>query len=107
MPIIRKTRKNLPWSNWSREKPGYHQRTIMLKKCGRKCFLGPGKSFPICKKNTCKISKKGVYAAYVRAKEWGNRRSTYKNKSGSRPKYSMNVYKRIISKSKKMIKRLF
>lgn len=78
-----------------------------VKKCGRKCFLGPNKSFPICKKNTCKISRKGVYAAYVRAKEWGNRRSTYKNRKGSHPKYSMSVYKRIANKSKKLLKRLF
>ena len=42
----------------------------MLKKCGRKCFLGPNRSFPICTKNTCKVNKKGVYAAYIRAKEY-------------------------------------
>ena len=39
---------------WSKEKPGYHQRTVMMKKCGKKCFLGPKKSFPICSKNTSK-----------------------------------------------------
>ena len=50
---------------WKKDKPGYHQKTIMLRKCGRKCFLGPGKSFPICKKNTCAISSKGVYSAYI------------------------------------------
>jgi len=44
---------------WKREKPGYHQKTVMLRKCGHKCFLGPRKSFPICKKNTCKVSSKG------------------------------------------------
>jgi hypothetical protein len=42
----------------------------MLKRCGRKCFLGPGKTFPICKKNTCKVSSKGLHAAYIRAREW-------------------------------------
>ena len=26
---------------WKKEKPGYHQKTMMLKKCGKKCFLGP------------------------------------------------------------------
>jgi len=52
---------------WKKEKPGYHQKTVMLKRCGKKCFLGPNKSFPICKKNTCKISKKGLHAAYIRA----------------------------------------
>lgn len=54
---------------WKNDKPTYHQRTIMLKKCGKKCFLGPNKSFPICKKNTCKISSKGVYSAYIRARQ--------------------------------------
>ena len=64
-----KTRRNVT-RGWKREKPGFHQRTIMLKKCGRKCFLGPNKSFPICKKNTCKVSKKGVYSAYIRARQY-------------------------------------
>lgn len=66
----KRTRKNVPWRGWKLEKPDYHQKTMMLKKCGKKCFLGPNKSFPICKKNTCKISRKGVYAAYVRARQY-------------------------------------
>jgi hypothetical protein len=49
----------------------------MLKHCGKKCFLGPKKSFPICKKNTCKISRQGVYSAYIRAQQ-------YKHKSISK-----------------------
>ncbi len=55
---------------WKYQKPGYHQRTSMLKHCGKKCFLGPGKTFPICKKNTCKISSQGVYSAYIRARQY-------------------------------------
>jgi len=47
----------------------------MQKKCGKKCFLGKNNSFPICKKNTCNISRKGLYAAYVRARQY----KTYKN----------------------------
>lgn len=74
-----KTRKNTPWKGWKSEKPGYHQKTVMLKKCGKKCFLGPNKSFPICKKNTCKISRKGVYAAYVRSRQYRNKSQKYKN----------------------------
>jgi len=71
MPKTRKnSNSNIPWKNWSKEAPNFHQRTVMLKKCGRKCFLGPKKTFPICKKNTCKISKKGVYAAYIRARQY-------------------------------------
>jgi len=42
----------------------------MLKRCGKKCFLGSKKSYPICKKNTCKISSKGVYSAYIRARQY-------------------------------------
>ena len=65
-----RTRRNVPWKNWKKEKPGTHQRTVMMKKCGKKCFLGPKKSFPICKKNTCKVSSKGVYSAYIRARQY-------------------------------------
>jgi hypothetical protein len=87
---MHRTRKNVPWRGWKNEKPGYHQRTVMKHKCGSKCFLGPNKSFPICKKKTCKVSRKGVYAAYVRAREY----QTIKN----RPKYS-----KIASKALKML----
>jgi hypothetical protein len=79
------TRKNLrrgrgsATRGWKNEKPGYHQRTTMMKRCGKKCFLGPNKSFPICKKNTCKISSKGVYAAYIRARQYRTRGKKYKN----------------------------
>lgn len=72
--------KNVPWRGWKREKPGYHQKTVMLRKCGKKCFLGKNKTFPICKKNTCKISKKGVYAAYVRARQYKHRNISVKAK---------------------------
>jgi hypothetical protein len=68
-----KTRRNSRGSvtrGWKKSKPGYHQRTIMLKRCGRKCFLGPKKSYPICTKNTCKINPKGVYSAFIRSKQF-------------------------------------
>jgi hypothetical protein len=68
-----KTRKNGRGSatrGWKNMKPGYHQRSVMLKKCGRKCFLGPGKSYPVCTKNTCKINSKGVYSAYIRSRQY-------------------------------------
>ena len=55
---------------WSKEKPSDHERTVMLKRCGRKCFLGPGKSFPVRKKGTCTISQRSVHAAYGRARQW-------------------------------------
>lgn len=55
---------------WAKQQPGTHERTLMLKRCGTRCFLGPNKSFPICTRRSCKINRKGVYAAYVRAREW-------------------------------------
>ena len=75
---MQKTRKNKTGTKgrgtylrgWSKQQPGTHQRTIMMNKCGKKCFLGPNKTFPICSKNTCKRNKKGIYAAYVRAREY-------------------------------------
>ena len=72
-----KTRKNRgrgsATKGWKNEKPGYHQRSVMLKKCGKKCFLGTKKSFPICKKNTCKVSPVGVYSAYIRARQYSSK----------------------------------
>ena len=77
-----KTRKNMGRGSatrgWKKEKPGYHQKTVMLRKCGRKCFLGPKKSFPICKKNTCKISSIGVYSAYIRARQYRTKGRKYR-----------------------------
>ena len=73
---------------WKSEKPGYHQKTVMLRKCGKKCFLGKHNSFPICNKNSCKRNKKGVYSAYIRALQYRK-----KNKS----------YKRIISKARTLL----
>jgi hypothetical protein len=63
---------------WSKQQPGTHQRTVMMKKCGKKCFLGPKKTFPICTKNTCKVNKKGVMAAYMRAREYMTIKGTKK-----------------------------
>lgn len=65
---------------WSKSSPSLKQRTAMLKKCGKKCFLGTKKSFPICTKNTCKINRKGIHAAYVRAREYSGTRNNRQNK---------------------------
>jgi len=77
------TRKNkgrgVATRGWKSEQPGYHQRTMMMEKCGKKCFLGSKKSFPICKKNTCRISSKGVYAAYIRARQYRTKGKKYRN----------------------------
>ena len=73
-------RQKMTTKGWSKQQPGTHQRTVMMKKCGKKCFLGPNKSFPICKKNTCKKSKKGILAAYIRAREYVTIKGTRKYK---------------------------
>lgn len=57
------------WSGWKDEKPSQKQRTEMLKKCGNKCFLSSPKGYPICRKNSCKVSQKGVMSAYIRARQ--------------------------------------
>ena len=97
------SKKNLAWSGWINERPSRRQRTIMLNECGKKCFLGPGKSFPICKKNTCEISTKGVYSAFVRSREWGRTPKKYKGRS--RPRYSVSTYRRVQTKAKNILNR--
>lgn len=97
----RRTRRRMPWAGWSRLAPGTHARTVMLRKCGRKCFLGPKKSFPVCAKGTCRVNKKGLYAAYVRARQWGKARRSYKGKT--RPRHSRKTYQRIARKARRML----
>jgi len=96
-------RRSVPWAGWGKLAPKGHQRTVMKRDCGRKCFLGPKKSFPICAKGTCKVNKKGLWAAYIRAKEWGNKRSSYKGKA--RPTHRRSVYTRVARDAKKMLER--
>ena len=63
---------------WSRDAPkSIGDRSAVLSKCGQRCFLGPKKTFPICARlgsragaGTCKIDRRGVAAAYSRAREW-------------------------------------
>ena len=81
MPKTRKILKKGPGNKtrgWKKMSPGTHERTSMLKKCGKKCFLGPNKSFPICKKKTCKIIPQGVYSAYIRGRQYSSKGSSYK-----------------------------
>ena len=65
-----KNGRGLKTRGWKKQQPNNRQRTIMFKKCGKKCFLGPKKSYPICTKNTCKINKKGVYSAFIRSRQF-------------------------------------
>ena len=95
---------------WHAEAPSTKERKTMKKECGSKCFLGPiGEScFPICTKNTCEVNKKGVYAAYVRAREYGStkmkRKSHTKHKLYGH-KHSKKLYRRIASKAKTLLKK--
>ena len=81
-----KTRK---LNGWSKQSPNTHQRTIMMKKCGKKCFLGQNKTFPICTKNSCKINKKGIKAAYIRAREYMSIKGSKKYKNIANKAYRM------------------
>jgi hypothetical protein len=61
---------------WSRRAPRtVGDREAVFNKCGRRCFLDPSMTFPICARlgsgsGTCKIDRRGVQAAYSRAREW-------------------------------------
>ena len=92
-----KTGRGKYLKGWSKQQPGYHQRTIMMRKCGHKCFLGPNNTFPICTKNTCKVNKKGVYSAYIRAREYGS------HKMHGTHRHTKKVYRKIANKAHKMI----
>ena len=119
----KRRRRRMHWSGWGRQAPRGHARTVMLKKCGKKCFLGPRKSFPICTKGTCKVNSMGVYAAYIRAREWGKKRSSYKSKGkyvtqrrrgrrrriymkGSRPRHRRGVYTSIARRATAFLRKL-
>jgi hypothetical protein len=75
---------------WSRDAPkSIGDRSAVLSKCGRRCFLGPGKTFPICARlgsgmGTCKVDPRGVAAAYSRAREWASITARKKGKKASR-----------------------
>ena len=81
MPKTHRNGRGSATKGWKNEKPSYRQRSVMLKKCGKKCFLGTKKSFPICKKNTCKVSPKGVYSAYIRARQYSSKGQKYRTVS--------------------------
>jgi hypothetical protein len=90
MPKTRKTHfKGRGIRSWTKQQPGTHQRTVMMRKCGKKCFLGPNKTFPICTKNTCRINKKGIRAAYNRAREYITIKGTQKYKKIANKAYKM------------------
>ena len=102
--------KRIPRYGWNEVKPGQHERTVMRKKCGNKCFLGPSNeiSFPICEKNTCKTNESGIYAAYLRAREYGSSKMHRKTKSNSKNHKKHKTkknYKNIAKRAKRMLTR--
>jgi hypothetical protein len=74
----------------------------MLQKCGKKCFLGSKKSFPICNAGTCKPSKGGLIAAYVRAREM-----TRRARDRTIEKHRASYYYIIAKKAKTLLVKLF
>jgi len=97
-------------SKWSRVAPrSIGERSAVLSKCGRRCFLGSEKTFPICARlgsvsssNTCKINRLGVQAAYIRAREWASitARKKYLSKKSA---HSHRRYTAIARKAKSIL----
>jgi len=75
----------------------------MKRDCGKKCFLGPGKSFPVCAGGTCDVNTKGAYAAYIRAKQWGKSSKSYRGKA--RPTRKRRVYAEVARKALAILRR--
>ena len=116
-------RKKLSSKGWSKQSPGTRERKVMKKECGSKCFLGPTSEscFPICAKSTCKINTKGIYAAYVRAREYGSKKMrkrssgirsgmgkrirSGKRSSSTKHRHTKKVYQSIAARAKKMLKK--
>jgi hypothetical protein len=98
--------------HWSASAPkSVGDRAAVLKKCGRKCFLGPGKSFPICARlgaagsaGTCKIDRHGVQAAYSRAREWASITARKKGSSKAAARQHRK-YTAIAKRAKTLLKR--
>lgn len=99
--------------HWSASAPkSVGDRAAVLKKCGRKCFLGPGKSFPICARlggaagsaGTCKIDRHGVQAAYSRAREWAAITARKKGSSKAAARQHRK-YTAIAKRAKSLLKR--
>ena len=112
-----RSRSSRGHGHWSASAPKtVGDRAAVLSKCGRRCFLGPGKSFPICARldatgaggagraGTCKIDRRGVQAAYSRAREWA---SITARKKGASVKAARahRKYTAIAKRAKTLLKR--
>jgi hypothetical protein len=98
---------------WSRVAPkSVGDRRDVLAKCGRRCFLGPGKSFPICARlgsgsgtGPCKIDRRGVAAAYSRAREWAAI-TARKKRTSMKAARAHRRYTAIARRAKKILSKL-
>lgn len=102
---------------WSRVAPKrVGERSALLSKCGKRCFLGSEKTFPICarlgsrsvshtranKSRMCKIDRRGVQAAYIRAREWASI-TAKKKRTSAKAARSHRRYTAIARKAKKIL----
>jgi len=102
---------------WSRVAPkSVGERSAVLAKCGRRCFLGPGKSFPICARlgsgsgsgsgsGPCKTDRRGVAAAYSRAREWAAI-TARKKRTSMKAARAHRRYTAIARRAKKILSKL-
>lgn len=101
--------KSRKWSRVAPKRVG--ERSALLAKCGRRCFLGSAKSFPICARlvsgssaraTACKIDRRGVQAAYIRAREWASITARKKGSSAKAAR-SHRRYTAIARKARKIL----
>ena len=96
---------------WSRIVPKHvGDRSALLAKCGHRCFLGPGKTFPICPRlgagsNDCKVDRRGVVAAYSRAREWASI-TARKKRSSSKAARAHRKYTAVARKAQAILSKL-
>ena len=73
VPTRKEIREGLwPVQSWRKQAPKtIRERGNLRNRCGGKCFLQPKTlAFPICAKNSCKVSCDGLRAAYSRARQF-------------------------------------
>jgi hypothetical protein len=101
-------------SKWSNDAPkSISDRRALLDKCGRGCFLGPSTTFPICprlgvtrtRKMACKIDRRGVQAAYSRARIWSTITARKKH-SSSKAARSNRSYTAVARKAKAILSKM-
>ena len=98
---FRSSRSSRGWSRVAPKTVG--ERSALLAKCGRRrCFLGSRKTFPICPRlgasgsgsgsgsgsRSCKVDRRGVAAAYSRAREWASITARKKRTSAAHRRYT-------------------